>query len=490
VRGRGLLVGVALALVLAIGGYVVHRANAARLVTWRSDPKAEQQDRAALGVALHRAPPRLNSAGGPDIVVIVLDTLRADRLAAYGATRDTTPRIDAWARGARVYTRTTSVGAWTLPAHASLFTGRFPYSHGARGVPKEDRRLASPLDGSATTVAEQLRDAGYRTIGIAGNRAFLDKAWGLSQGFDVYLCSELPDDARRVPYVPADRITAMAEQALSAPSRGARFLFLNYMDAHAPWIPRVGYVRDPDRIDRSVLPYGRGWDAASEALFTTGSVSKRTAAAWEEAYDADVRYLDEQVGRLLERLPELGVGEEDYVFVLADHGEYLGEHGLVEHSKDVYEAVLRVPLLVRGPGYAAGLDDTPRQTTDVARAVLTAAGLAPMGETLPDGLGLNELYWSRQRELRNPLIGTRFQRIRRSYRRGDQKVIVGSDGSFEAYDLAADPAESRSMHDAPWAAALRAEGEAALDALPAASGEAAFDGPQNTEALRQLGYVE
>lgn len=484
--------GVAVVAAAAFGwaSWQVRRVAHGQLVEWRADRAAVRRDREQIAKAWGRLPEPARVAKGPDIVVIVLDTVRADRLGMYGYAGETTPRLDAWSADARVYTQMWSDAAWTLPAHASLFTGKAPIAHGAHGTPVDSGQIASPLARGTATVANSLARAGWRTVGVAANKGFLDSAWQLDQGFELWLCEQVKGDTRKVPYTPADRITAMAEEVLTAERDAPLFLFLNYMDAHAPYVPREGYVRDPSAIDRRVLPYGAGWEALAERLMADHEPVPAALRAWSEAYDAELRYLDEQVGGLLSRLPELGVGDDDYVFVLADHGEYLGEHDLVEHSKDLYEPVLRVPLLVRGPGYAAGRDATPIQTHDVARLVLDAAGLPPLDAMATTAtLQVAELYYARHRDLRNPRFVRRFNRIRRAFRLGDHKLIVGPAGVEEAYDLAADPGERDPVEGAAWVAELRTAGDAWVAAQSLAPA-AKMQKPADTEALRALGYVE
>jgi arylsulfatase A-like enzyme len=458
-------------------------------VNWRADLQTQELDARQVQADMSHAPSIWEPPKAPDIVVIVLDTVRADRLGMYGYDRDTTPHLDDWAKGARVYDQMVSDGDWTLPSHASLFTGKPAIAHGAHGTPL-DGPLASPLREGSATVARALREAGYRTVGIAANQAFLDAVWGLSQGFDVWLCQSLRPDMRHLPYVSADRVTAMAKVALGRPRDAPLFLFLNYMDAHAPWIPRRGYVREPDAIRREVLPYSHRWETVTERLMADHELDPAAQRAWSEAYDSELRFLDEQVGDLLEHLPTLGIGPDDYVFVLSDHGEYLGEHALVEHSKDLFEQILRVPLLIKGPGYTVGRDATPIQTHDIASLILAAAGQAPLdGAAHTDTLQVSEMYYARHRDLQNPLYGERFNRIRRAYREGPHKLLLGSDASREAFDLLADPGELTNVIDADWVPGLQARAAAWLAAQETAP-DATMSGPADLDRLKALGYQE
>ena len=471
------------------------RGRTSPLVAWKPDARAHADDKRQVARALGRIPPPLPGTQGagsdakPDVVVIVLDTVRADRLSVYDAGLDTTPNLTKWAQDARVYTRMQSVGAWTLPSHASLFTGQYPVTHGAEGTPRGVLASARALHADADTLARRLKGAGWQTVGIAGNRAYLDRRWGLSQGFDAWLCEGLAKSRDGIPYVTADRVVDMATQVLEAPRTQPLFLFLNFMDAHAPYIPREGYVRDPAVLEPGTLPYAKRWPEVRERLLATGKLDPDIQRSWTEAYDSELRFLDAQLARLFASMAEHGIGPEDQVVILADHGEYLGDHGYQGHSQDLYEQVLHIPLLVRSPGVQPGRDDAPVQTTDVPSMVLRGVGLPAFGEPLP--VQVSELYWSRKRDLDHPLYWQRFDRIRRAYRLGFHKVIVGTDGSFEAYDLSVDPQELRSTPTEAWATALRAQGEALFATLPVAGKASAEDMvEENAEALKALGYTE
>ncbi len=474
------------------GGIRLYLLADARMPEWKPDTAAWQRDEELLRTELGRAPRTWEPAQGPDVVVIVLDTTRLDRLGLYGYDRDTSPHFDAWAKGARVYDQFRADGPWTLPSHASLFTGKWPITHGAHGVPLESPQQAGPLARGSPTVARALRQAGYRTVGIAANKAFLDPSWGLSQGFDVWLCSQLKPAADGTFDPTADRVQRMAQQALGAPRQGGMFLFLNFIDPHTPWHLRDGYVREPDKIRKKTLPGGGAWQRATERIMANREQTPEVVASWSEAYDSEIRFMDEQLGMLLDALPSLGVDDNDYVFILADHGEYLGEHDLVEHSKDVYEQVLHVPLLVRGPGYTPGRDATPLQHHDVASMILAAAGvpgLPDAASTPSSGVQVSESYYARKRDLQNPALATRFNRVRRAFVQYPYSLILGEDGSSEAYDLAADPGEQAPVANPAWLPGLTSAA-AAWQAAHVPTATAATDTPVNIEALRALGYVQ
>jgi len=435
----------------------------------------------------------------PNVVMVVLDTFRADRLAAYGGDPELAPRLNAFARSARVYTEMRSTGSWTLPSHGSLFTGVHPIEHGARGSEADKRARAYRLSSELPTLAEVLSGAGWVTVGLAANRAFLDRSWGLNRGFDVWQCRVM-EPVAGVPYVQGDRIAHVAVKALRYHRNPApMFLFVNFMDTHSPWIPREGYTEDPERIDPLLLPQGGTWHEPSywgktrrAVLSLERPASAMEVSTWEESYDAEVRYLDEQFGAMLDGLEKHGLGDDDYVIVLSDHGEFLGEHGLIEHSKDLYEEVLRVPLMIRGPGFEAGVDSAPVTSADVPDIVLQALGLPPLAAVPGDPpLQVSELYWSRHRDLAWKDVAERFDRVKRSFRDGPHKLMLGEDGEEQAFDLAADPLEQSSVVDsAGWVEPLRARADAWMSSRQIRVGEAVVLDAEAEAQLRALGYVD
>jgi arylsulfatase A-like enzyme len=465
----------------------------------RELPRPSDSERVAEGLraaGLVASPPSGPAAGEADlarrhdVLLIVLDTLRRDRVGAYGRP-DTTPSLDRWALEATVFTRARSVAPWTVPAHASLFTGRTVARHGAHGGSFESGVDYYALSAGTPTLAARLRDAGYATFGIAANRGYLNEASGLAQGFDAWICEGLRRASDAPLYADAGRVTDMALEVLRAPRERPLFLFLNYIDVHAPFVLREEYLAHPERVDRELLPGTPEFERQSLALMAEGEpLTPEVVATWSEAYDAALRYLDHELGRLLDRLPELGFGADDWVVVLSDHGEFFGEHELVFHSKGLYDEVLAIPLLVRAPGFAPGRDDRPVQTHDVPRWILDGLGLARLPEMAETGaLQVSELYYSRPKELRVPALRARFNRIQRAFVRGNEKLLLGEDGARELYDLAADPGEARPLSAAGWAQDLELLAREWLSRNSVTQGEAAPIDADTAEALRALGYA-
>ncbi|MDP6935704.1 MAG: sulfatase-like hydrolase/transferase, partial [Myxococcota bacterium] len=301
--------------------------------------------------------------------------------------------------------------------------------------------------------------------------------------------------SKKQAYINGSRITDLAIEALQDRSEEPLFLFLNYMDAHSPWHTREGYVDEKIQLDKTVLPRGKRW-ARTVLPILSGKRDAPThiRRTWSEAYDAELRYLDEQVGRLLDALPKYGIDEQDLVILVSDHGEYLGEHRLVEHSKDLYSAAVDIPLLVRGPGFSAGRDSSPVQILDVPRWILDATGtprLPDMVETTD--LQVAELYWTRHRELAVKSLRDRFDRVRRSFVSGDRVLLLGSDGSREAFDRSTDPDEiedQTGLVEDPWIDELEQSATTWLSGREPAEGVPVGPNPALEERLRALGYLE
>lgn len=422
----------------------------------------------------------------PHVIVLSLDTVRADRLGCYGAAPSNTPRLDSLAAGADLHLTCIAPAPWTLPSHASMLTGLFPFEHGTHGF-RVDEYVdnAHPLHPDHVTLAEALGEAGYETAGFVANTVYLAARFGLHQGFETY-------EVRR------QHAAAMTDRALAfLDGRAADrpcFLFVNYMDAHRPYgmRPHAELARLPDDEHPAKLLEG-----LCEQVMVRGEAPGTLGERVSALYDAGLGGLDREVGRLLDGLAERGLLEDALVVVTSDHGEGFGEHGVVEHGKDVYQPLVSVPLIVKRPGQSRG-----RALADVASLVdvpgLVAAELGgATGDRLegrfPRRPGSHpvtaEVHYARPRELM--LYGDRFQRERTALWSGRHKLIVGG-GGLELYDLEDDPGELRdlSKEDPGRAVGLASELDDLLEAgayrgerLRPISATAAQQGE-----LRALGY--
>lgn len=433
----------------------------------------------------------------PNILLIVWDTVRADHLQPYGYERPTTPRLKEWAAQARVYDNCVSPGSTTVPAHASMFTGLFPSEHGA------DNEHAQ-LDQRFTTLAETLAGHGYATYCFSAN-PFICEARQFTQGFSrvehpwdekhieaatrilrekmdpADRTGELPDKLRN----PAARMTAwnvktagalaqpsVIEWLSAQPAEAPYFAFLNYMEAHRPLIPSRAareMLMSPQQVQRS-YEVDRSWRAVWAYTFGLKRPDGAELLSDEDieltrlTYDAALRELDDLLGDLLAALRAAGKLENTVVILTADHGEHLGEHHMLDHQFSVYEELLRVPLIIHDPRhFAPGRETRPVSTIDLFPTLLELAGV-PAAE-LPQSSAISLLRPLQRRERLAEYPTANKEAIRdvkraREYRDFDPtpwdrglrafystpwKLIQGSDGRHELYNLADDPRESRNL---------------------------------------------
>jgi arylsulfatase A-like enzyme len=453
---------------------------------WRLAPSAALW--LALGAGCASSP--------PDVVLVVLDTVRADHLGAHGYARATSPNYDALARGADLYTAARATAPWTLPSHGSLFTGLLPFEHGAEAqLDAKSGALvdAPPLREELLTLAEALAAEGYETRGVVANPIYLGPRSGLAQGFESW--EVLPAGAN-------DWSSAMHRVFARLRDRDAArplFLFVNLMDAHRPYnVASPGWrfgLPAPDPAEPGAL-----LDELVEAVMLRGDSDAALVRRVTTQYDLGVANADRGLGALLARLEAIGRLDGALVVVTSDHGEYLAEHGLVEHSKDVYEPALWVPLLVKRPGQTRGrVIDRPFSLADVPRLVaaeLPAPLASRLARSLPDPSGaapMAELRYTRPKDLLAP-YGARFARIRTVLYEDGWKLIRSSDGAHELYDLRGDPAEraNRFRDEASRAARMLAETErrVALREFRGPWPEPHAPTPEEEQALRALGYLD
>ncbi len=277
------------------------------------------------------------------VVLVVLDTVRADHCSAYGYAKPTTPRLERLAAEGLLFDHARAVAPWTLPSHASLFTGLLPSQHGCTW---EHRWLIDRHE----TMAERLAKSGFETFGVTTNPN-ASSLYNLHQGFTTFRETWKQRELHRGL---TDSGIANAEVAAWLRQRDRDrpfFLFVNYVDAHLPYTPpppydaQFGVVRDHAR------QLAARANLLQETLLGEQVVGADDVAGLKALYDGELRSVDARLGELLDLLDQLDLAEETLVIVTSDHGEQLGEEGRVDHQLSLAETLLRVPLVVRYPGH-------------------------------------------------------------------------------------------------------------------------------------------
>jgi len=313
--------------------------------------------------------------GMPSVLLITIDTLRADHLGAYGFTSDTSPHLDALAAQSTLFERAIAASSRTAPAHASIMTSRWVREHSI-GHNNGSTRLA----GEEITLAATFGKAGYDTAAFVGN-VMLQRRVGLDNGFDHY-DDALPETETNRDDVFERRAEQTTERALawlSAPRDGPFFLWVQYNDPHGPYIPPPPYDEQfqlgdaPGEEPLPVLSVQRGWFGIPAYQALPGL---RRPSQYRSRYAGEIRYFDEWLGRLLETA-ERGSRPRDLVVLLtADHGESLGEEDFYfSHGYATTPDLARVPFLLRAPGLAPGRRGEVVHHVDILPTLLDLAGL-------------------------------------------------------------------------------------------------------------------
>lgn len=454
----------------------------------------------------------------PDVLVVVLDCARPDHFSCYGYGRDTTPFLDELAHDGVRFQNMIATAPWTLPSHASLFTGLFPSAHGAT----DEHRFLSPKHG---VLPEHLRAAGYRTGAFCGN-PWVSPQTGFGRGFDRFYTQRtggrLTARAMHLGRKVSDRLLRRDDSGARRTNRALLrwvgesqepfFAFVHYNETHLRFHP-------PPPYDRIFMPKEIG-AARVRAVnqdcnaYIAGAVgmTEEDFAILTALYDGELRYADMRLREIAEGLTRLGRWDRTLMIVTADHGENLGEHRMMSHKFVLYDTLLRIPLIMRWPeriprGFVV---DELAQTTDLLPTILAMAGTEAGPTALPgrplvrDGqatAGPAFTISERSRpnlaafRRRYPQFDTRaFDVRKKAIRTRREKYIWHSDEADEYFDLARDPGEEHNR--------IEQEGERAEQLRRAlfdwvASVERFADDAQGPELdalmrqqLERLGYIE
>ncbi len=420
------------------------------------------------------------AGSGPNVLLIILDTVRAASLSLYGYERPTTPGLERLAERAIVFDRAMSTAPWTLPSHASVFTGLYPHQMRAD--------WQAPLEREPRTLAEIFSAAGYRTAGFTANLGFTSRETGIARGFQHYedhglkfgeivaasaigrfvgenmkLRQILGTDELLERKSAGHVIGGFTDWLDNGDTQRPFFAFLNLYDAHGPYLPPAPYdtAFGAGRADRSISPLHRLlWDPSR------GHAPLSEAEHREEvdAYDGAILYLDAQLDSLFAALRRQGLMDNTIVVITADHGEEFGEHRVYDHGNSLYLAGVHVPLLIVPPGGAPGV--RVGEAVSLRDLPATLLELAGIDDALP-GVSLAPL-WNGQQVVTSPV----YSRVSHasghpdwypvsrgpleSLIEGRYRMIRDSAHAEELYDIVSDVWEQTPRTDSPAAQPLRA----------------------------------
>jgi arylsulfatase A-like enzyme len=432
------------------------------------------------------APP----ASAPNVLVIIWDTVRAMSTSLYGYHRETTPELAGLAARGTVFDRAFATSSWSLPSHGSLFTGQYP--------PEMTVGFRAPLDDTHLTIAEEMSRRGYATAGLTANLFYGSRDYGIARGFTWY--DERPAfnwrvvthtwwfsrfvlrkvrEHRGVYQQILRRHAGDVNDAFFSwlDRRGDRpfFAVLNHFDAHEPYRPPAPFHTS------YASPAARYW-GADDAKELTPDVLRQL----RDSYDGSIRYMDHELGRLLDELDRRGLLDNTLVIVTADHGEEFEEHGpeLQGHAKSLYIAALQVPLVMAGPRVPSGvrvketvsIRDIPATVVDLVRGDSASSGTEPFpgvslarlarGDVTPADSGAARLVvgakhrWAAQNPEWPTSAGDVFSVIR-----GDYHYIVNPGGREELYHFINDSTEQKNLASESGSEALLNGFRATLDSL-------------------------
>ena len=467
----------------------------------------------------------------PELIILIsIDTLRADHLTLYGHSRFTSPRLDLFASEGVTFLDASSVAPWTLPAHASLFTGLYPQQHGAVSA-------AYPLSKGVPTLAEKLEADGWDTAAVVNTIWLGNPQFQLQRGFQDFLF--IQDEADRK--LPNEQITDQAMAWLGKERTAPLFLFIHYYDVHSDYTSLSRYEKKfvepyegeidgtglqlqlinlPDEyvemckknFDPEKCTLGSGPDPIEIGKNIEKPIlEKDDIQHLETLYDAGIRQMDDEIGRLFSFLENRDLLKHGVVVITSDHGEEFMEHGRVFHHLTTYQESLRIPLIMRGKGLPRGLQiETPVSIVDIPATILSWAGLPPGGSVA--GMDLTPLLDPQESSRISPIFHERLQfgeasagvdlvevmgasaPFYFSVRQGPYKLVyrVGEEEPV-LYDLSSDPDEETdvaALHPELTERLWNALQERRAKNPPAQSPSPSIElDPLEIERLRALGYV-
>jgi arylsulfatase len=456
----------------------------------------------------------------PNVLLIIIDALRADSLSCYDYYRETSPHIDRLARDSAIFLEAVSAGGNTPTVMSAIMTGRYPFfrdgetwsrrtEFGLHRFYRDGEKVGLPR--SLETLAEVFSRHGYNTAGVVTN-PYLKREFNMDQGFDEYIEIFPGEDTDRV-YSNGEEVTAAARTWLDRAS-DPFFLYLHYMDVHGPYLPperfkrRFEYPRVPDQDESELFAQ---WVAPNS---TTGPDAELVKQHQKGNYDAEIAYVDTLIGNVLQALEDRGLDEDTIVVITSDHGDEFLEHGGTTHVGTLYEEIVHVPLIIHLPGQQGRVIDSLVRNFDLGPTVLDYSGI----ETSSRGVDARSL---------RPLIeGATESSVPSAFANFPYEDPTGRPGALrmlrtqrykllfqtaqpelsELYDLARDPGEKKNLfqaHQGVYARMLwelskivsKLEEEATVSDAdpgtgPVTSGDPSGIEPETEKQLRALGYIQ
>lgn len=448
------------------------------LVQFKSDNVKNIKELSTIAKDGERKP--LDSKDKPNVILIVMDTIRADHLSSYNYFRKTTPNIDGIAREGVLFENAISASSWTVPSHASIFTGVYPSKH---GVDSEHQYLEDKF----TTLAEVLRLSGYKTFGYSNN-TYISSKLNMTQGFDFFEVSNAGirksdlSDFRLI-----NDVTRNIKNFLGMNDAGSRetnekvkewikssydskkpfFLFINYMESHLPYKPprpyNTRYLKKEDISKAKTVNQNRILYMAKKV-----QMNNKDFEILRTLYDGEISYVDSKINDLVDFIRQLKMLDNTILIITSDHGENIGDHNLMSHVLCLYDSLLHVPLIIRYPKlFPAGIKIKGQvQTTDIFPTILDSLNIEWKGIKEIQGHTLVPLMKGSQRnesslaiaelgidsgelsllKKANPqLDASEYARMLETIRTDTFKYIWSSDGRDEFYNIREDPDELNNL---------------------------------------------
>ena len=431
---------------------------------------------------VHNIEPLFRNIEHPNVIMIVMDTVRTDHMSIYGYERDTTPNLKKFSEDATLFSGAIAASDMTLSTHASIFTGMYASQHGAHYDPPAYG--GRPLSDKLHTIAEILSEKGYSTMGVVANHGYLSYRFNMNQGFHYY------DQKLPVPFLGKggiqkhyiigsirDILTILApppifdqwyrraeeinREAFTLLNKVKKdnvpfFLFINYMDAHEPYIPPPPFdTFYPGKIKRFTT--ARYFSLVKDVIQFGQKVTDKEQNHLLSQYDGGIAYIDFNIWKLIEQLKKLGLYENSIIVITSDHGEVFGKRNLFGHGVSVYQDQVHVPLIIKYP-------NTRKQrvvnefvsSIDIMPTILNVLG-CDIPKELP-GQSLLKYEYGEYGKARSVISEsfpnakltkwfTGFDRVERAIFSGSYKLINSTAGKRELYDLSIDQNEEENLYN-------------------------------------------